>query len=103
MPLIEDDDVVQTLAADRADDAFDVGILRGRARCGANGRETEGLDRPAERRVEGRVAVVEDKPRVRVAGKGLAKLLSGPCGRWVLRHIDMQDASPVVGQDHEDE
>jgi hypothetical protein len=26
MPLIEDDDVVQTLAADRADDAFDVGI-----------------------------------------------------------------------------
>jgi hypothetical protein len=31
MPLIEDDDVVQALAADRADDAFDVGILPGRA------------------------------------------------------------------------
>ena len=25
MPLVEDDNVVQTLAADRADDAFDVG------------------------------------------------------------------------------
>ena len=103
MPLIEDDDVVQTLAADRADDAFDVGILPGRARCRADGRETEGLDRPIERRVEGRVAVVEEEPRVRVVGKGLAELLSGPCGRGVLRHIDMQDASPVVGQDHEDE
>jgi hypothetical protein len=103
MPLIEDDDVVQTLAADRADDAFDVGILTGRARCGADGRETEGLDRPTERRVEGRVAVVEEEPRVRVLGKGLAELLSGPCGRWVPRHIDMQDASPVVGQDNEDE
>ena len=43
MPLIDDDDVVQTLATDRADDAFDVGILPGRARCRADGRETEGL------------------------------------------------------------
>ena len=92
-----------TLAAHRADDAFDVGILPGRARCRADGRETEGLDRPTERRVEGRVAVVEEEPRVRVVGKGLAELLSGPCGRWVRRHIDMQDASPVVGQDNEDE
>ena len=53
MALIEDDDVVQTLAADRANDAFDVGILPGRARCRADGRETEGLDRPTERRIEG--------------------------------------------------
>ena len=98
MALIEDDDVVQTLAADRADDAFNVGILPGRARCGADGRETEGLDRPTERRAEGRVAVVEEEPRVRGVGKGLAELLSGPCGRWVRRHIDMQDASPVVGR-----
>ena len=44
-----------------------------------------------------------EEPRVRVVGKGLAELLSGPCGRWVLRHIDMQDASPVVGQDNEAE
>ena len=29
MPLVEDDDVVQTLAADRPDDAFDVGIVSG--------------------------------------------------------------------------
>ena len=29
MPLIEDYDVVQTLAADRADDVFDVGIRLG--------------------------------------------------------------------------
>jgi hypothetical protein len=103
MPLIEDDDVVQALAADRADHALDVGILPGRPRCRADGRETEGLDRPIERCIEGRVAVVEEEPRVRVVGKGLAELLSGPCGRWVMRHIDMQDASPVVGQDNEDE
>jgi hypothetical protein len=31
--LIEDDDVIETLAADRADDAFDVGVLPRRSRC----------------------------------------------------------------------
>ena len=101
MPLIADGHVVQTLAADRADDAFDVGILPGRARCRADGRETDGLDCPTQRRVEGRVAVVDEAPRAR--GKGLAELLPSPCGRGVRRHVDMQDAPPVVGQDHEDE
>ena len=103
MPLIDDDDVVQTFAPDRADDAFDVGILPRRARCRADGRETEGFDGSTERWVEGRVAIVEEEPRVRVVGEGLAELLSGPGGRGVLRHIDMQDAPPVVSQDDEDE
>jgi hypothetical protein len=103
MPLIEHDDVVQTLAADRADDAFDVGVLLGRARCRADGGEAEGLERPTERRVEGRVAVVEEEPRVRVVGKGLADLPSGPGGRGVRRYIDMQDAPSVVSQDNKDE
>ncbi len=102
-PLIEDDDVVQALAADRADDAFDVGILPRRTRCRADRRQTECRDRPTERRVEDSVAVVEDEPRVHVVGEGLAELLSGPCGRWVLGYIDMQDASPVVCQDNEEE
>jgi hypothetical protein len=31
--LIEDDDVIETFAADRADDALDVGILPWRSRC----------------------------------------------------------------------
>jgi hypothetical protein len=32
VPLIEDDDVIETFAADRADDAFDIGVLPGRSR-----------------------------------------------------------------------
>ena len=103
MPLIEDDDVVQTFAADRPDDAFDVGILPGRARCGADRRETARGDGSAECRIEGRVTTTilgGGGPHV---GKGLAELLSGPCGRWVRRHIDMQDSPPVVRQDDEDE
>ena len=41
MSLIEDDDVVQTLATDGPDDAFDVGILPERAWRGADGCQTE--------------------------------------------------------------
>jgi hypothetical protein len=95
MPLTEDDDVVQTLPADRADDAFDLGILPGRARCGADGCETEGLDRPTECRVEDRVAVMEEEPRVRVVGKSLAELLSGPSdvGCWVTLTCRMRRRS----------
>jgi len=36
MPVVEDDHVVQTLAANGADHAFDVRILPGRARCRAD-------------------------------------------------------------------
>ena len=31
--LIEDDDVIETFAADRADDALDIGVLPRRSRC----------------------------------------------------------------------
>jgi hypothetical protein len=53
--------MVQTLAADRPDDALDVGILPGRARGGADGREAERFDGGAERRIERRVAVVRNR------------------------------------------
>ena len=32
--LIEDDDVIETFAPDRADDALDIGVLPWRSRCG---------------------------------------------------------------------
>ena len=32
--LVEDDDVIETFAADQTDDPLDVGVLPGRARCG---------------------------------------------------------------------
>jgi len=66
MTLVEDDDMVQTLSTDRPDHALDVGILSRRARCGAEGREAERFDGAAERRIEGRVAVVEEESRRRV-------------------------------------
>ena len=44
MSLIEDDDVVQTLATDGPDDAFDAGILPGRTWGGADGCQAQGFE-----------------------------------------------------------
>ena len=103
MPLVEDDHVVQTLAADGPDDAFDVGILPGRAWCGADGCQAERFGGAVERCVEGRVTVVEQESRGGVVRESLAELLSGPHGRGMRRDVDMQDAAAVVGEDDEDE
>ena len=103
MSLIEDDDMVQTLATHGPDDAFDVGILPRRAWRGADGCQAESFGGASERRVEGRVTVVEEESRGGVVWEGLAKLLAGPRGCGMLRHVDMQDAAPIVGEDHEDE
>ena len=45
---------------------------------------------------------VEKDSRGGFVREGLAKLLSDPHGRGMLRHVDMQDAAPVVGEDDED-
>ena len=103
MPLVEHDHVVQTLATDGPDDAFDVGILPGRPRCGADRRETARGDGSTECRIEGRVTVVQQEPRGGIVGACVAELLSGPLGCGMLRHVDVQDATAVVGEDDEDE
>jgi hypothetical protein len=103
MPLVGDDDVVETLAPDRPNDAFDVRILPRRAWCGADGRQADRVDRPTECGIEGRVAVVDEEARLGVVGAGLAQLLAGPCGRGMPGHVNMQDPAPVVSEDDEDE
>ena len=55
MSLVDDDDVVQTRAPDRPDDALDVGILPGRLWSGADGAQAQRVDGSVERRIEGRV------------------------------------------------
>ena len=47
--LIEDDDVIETFAADRADDALDIGVLPGRSRRSDDLLDCHRLDTIAER------------------------------------------------------
>ena len=46
--LVEDDDVIEAFAADRADDAFDIGVLPWRSRRGDDLLDSHRLDTSAE-------------------------------------------------------
>jgi hypothetical protein len=103
MSLIDGDDVVQTLATDGPDDAFDLGILPGRAWRGPDGGEAECFGDAVEHGVEGRVAIMEYESCGGVVWEGLAKLLAGPRGCGMPRHVDVHDAAPIVVEDDENE
>lgn len=103
MSLVKHDDVVETLAAHRADHAFHVRILPRGPRRGPHTCQSEGRDRTAERVIEDRIASVEKIARRHLPGKGLAQLLARPRRCRVRRHVDVEDAPPLVGEHNEDE
>jgi hypothetical protein len=67
--LIEDDDVIEAFAADRADDALDIGVLPWRSRCSDDLLDCHRLDTIAEGLTIRRVAVAQQKARRGVQGR----------------------------------
>ena len=61
------------------------------------------IDTAGELVTVGAVAVAEQVSRSAVPGKRFHDLLRGPLRTWGLGHVEMDDTSPVVGQDDEDE
>jgi hypothetical protein len=74
----EDDDVVQTLAANRADQPFDVGSLPGRARGGEHLFDAHGLDLLHEVLPEDPIPIPQQVTRSTVPRKRLPELVRGP-------------------------
>ena len=46
---------------------------------------------------------MEKEPRGRVFRERLAKLLAGPRGGGMARHVEVEDPTPIVGKHHEHE
>ena len=86
--LIEDDDVIKTFAADRADDALDIGVLPWRSRCSDDLLDRHRLNTIAEGLTIRRFAVSQQKTRCGVPGKGLGDLAGQPGLCWVLGDIE---------------
>jgi hypothetical protein len=101
MALVEDDHMVKQIAAAVADEAFRDAVLprvferRVDGLCAEDSRSLHNF------RVEVRVAVVNQIAGNRVVGKRLAQLLTNPCARRVPGHAELQDATPVMGDDEE--
>jgi hypothetical protein len=49
------------------------------------------------------VAIAEEIGRRGFVGEGIHELLGGPCGRGMLSHVEVHDASPMMSEHHEDE
>ena len=72
--LVKDDDVIQTFAADRADEALDIGVLPGRPRRGNNLFDAHPPKAIAKGRTIGCVPVPQQIAGRGVPGKGLGDL-----------------------------
>jgi hypothetical protein len=102
MSLVQDDHVVQAFAADTPDQPFDVGVLPRRPwRC------DDFLDShtPHPLATQGAVdaaSIAQQIPRGLVPWEGVADLLCGPLSGGMFPHIEVDDATSMVGQDDKD-
>ena len=73
MTLVQDDNAIEAVAADGADQAFDIGILPGRARGGEHLFDTEAVHTATEPGVIDVIAIAQEISRGLVPGKCLGQ------------------------------
>ncbi len=101
--LVLDNHVVEALAPQGADEAFDERILPGRVGRRQDFLDAEGVGRAAEDGGVDTVAIAEQEAGRHVVGPGFAQLLRCPGGGGVGGHVDVDNAPASVGEDHEHE
>ena len=103
MALVENNDVIQTLSSNAADNALDIRVLPRAPRCDGtffHSQTTHAFSKVVS--IDG-IAITQQVFRRRLSGKGFNKLLRRPFGRWMLRHIKVDDLPSIMGQDDEHE
>src|SRR5689334_12912553 len=85
--LPQDEDVIQTLAADRADQALDVRVLPGRPRRRDDLLNPQALDRLPEAISVNAIPVADQVAGGFAEGESLAQLLGDPGGRRPRRDV----------------
>src|SRR5215469_10344114 len=99
--LVENDHVIEALAANRPDDAFHVSALPWRSRRAERLFRSQSGHLPAELGSKDPVLVTEQILRRLVEGKCLPQLLRRPLRRRMGGHIEMDDPPPIVSQHQE--
>jgi hypothetical protein len=101
--FIKDEDMIQTLAPDRADEPLREGILPRAVRRGQDFTDSHTLHALPERVAVDRVAIAEEIGRHGVVREGVDDLLGRPGGGGMLGDVEVEDAAAVVGEHDEDE
>ena len=101
MCLTENDHVIQALATKGSDQALDVWILPRAPWAREHLADAHTDDAPPENGAVDRITIPQQPARGGVLRKGLNELLGRPRRRGMLRDPEMDDAPPVMGQQHD--
>jgi hypothetical protein len=101
MTLIDDDQVIQTLASDTTDDPFGKRILERRPRSRDHLFDPHPFNAVLEILTVNAVTIAQQVFGSLIVGKGLDDLLRRPFGGRVGRHVEMHNLPPIMKQDDE--
>ena len=99
MPFIHNNEPIQALSTDRADQPLAIRIGLRTAHWSFQHRQTHCGHRAVDGRSLDAVAVVNEKALRLIAGNHRTELLDGPVGRGVLRLVPMHDPARADFQD----
>jgi hypothetical protein len=101
--IAEDENVIQALAPDRADEPFREGILPRALRRRKHLLDPHALQAAPKWLTVDAIAVAEEIGRRGLVWKGIHDLLSGPGGRGMLGHVEVNDTPAMVREHDENE
>jgi hypothetical protein len=99
----EDQNVIQTLAADRADEALRERILPRTLRCRKDFLDVHALHSMPKRRAVDLITVAQEIRGCGLVREGVHDLLGGPVRGGVIGHVEVDDAPPMMSEHDEDE
>ncbi len=94
--LAKDDDVIEQLSTNGADDALDVGILPGRPRSDDEFFDAETLEAVADLAAIDAVAITDEVSGSEIEREGFAKLPGDPLLVWMRRDVAMDDPTSIM-------
>ena len=94
--FVQDDDVIQPVSPDAADQAFDVRILSRAESGGENLFDAHALDASPKGLAIDRIAIPDQVLRRAIAGESLDDLLSRPLRGRIFRDIEVKDPAPLM-------
>jgi hypothetical protein len=103
MSFAEDQNVIQTLAADRADEALRERVLPRTLRRRKDFVDAHALHSMPKRRAVDLITVAQEIRGRGLVREGVHDLLGGPVRGGVLGHVEVDDAPPMMSEHDEDE
>ena len=103
MCLVENDDMIETLAAHRSNQSLRIGILPRAQRTRDDLADAHAGDPAPEHIAIDGVAIPQEPAWRCVVRKGFNDLLRCPCGRRMFRDRDVNDSSALVREQHQHE